>query len=411
MMDPNALKEQALKQTKLIVGSNYQRMTESRRVARLANFLHEVLLKFDEDFARYFIKHSHWILAIVGCVVTSTVVVVVSNWLTRRYGSHEKKKLNSKLAEALQEVHDLQGKLAEIASAEHKEKIQEAKKAGKEVRIWMDGAFDMMHYGHMNAFRQGKALGTYLIVGVNSDESITVNKGQPVCNDEERLACVMGCKFVDEIVTNVPYVMSPEYVKFIIEKYNIDYIVHGDDPCLTPDGKDVYESAKELDKYRSIPRTEGVSTTDIVGRMLLNTRAHHNAHDSYDDMLKKESESKGGKETTPEKKLGRVRAESMQQHDDEDDDKQSAISVAHAQELLKENALHEALYKRKSNFLTTSHILRLFSAGVSISKCFELNFCTYTYPLHLFFLFNSISLPFLLTLTFPFFVMLATFND
>jgi len=25
----------------------------------------------------------------------------------------------------------------------------------KEIRIWMDGAFDLMHYGHMNAFRQG----------------------------------------------------------------------------------------------------------------------------------------------------------------------------------------------------------------------------------------------------------------
>lgn len=29
----------------------------------------------------------------------------------------------------------------------------------KDVRIWMDGAFDMMHFGHMNAFRLGKALG------------------------------------------------------------------------------------------------------------------------------------------------------------------------------------------------------------------------------------------------------------
>ena len=28
----------------------------------------------------------------------------------------------------------------------------------KEIRIWMDGAFDMMHYGHMNAFRQGKLM-------------------------------------------------------------------------------------------------------------------------------------------------------------------------------------------------------------------------------------------------------------
>ena len=28
-----------------------------------------------------------------------------------------------------------------------------------DIRIWMDGAFDMMHFGHMNAFRQGRALG------------------------------------------------------------------------------------------------------------------------------------------------------------------------------------------------------------------------------------------------------------
>ena len=33
-------------------------------------------------------------------------------------------------------------------------------KEGKDIRIWMDGAFDMMHFGHMNAFRQGRALGT-----------------------------------------------------------------------------------------------------------------------------------------------------------------------------------------------------------------------------------------------------------
>jgi ethanolamine-phosphate cytidylyltransferase len=39
---------------------------------------------------------------------------------------------------------------------------------GKEIRIWMDGAFDMMHFGHFNAFRQGKALGTYLIVGMGA---------------------------------------------------------------------------------------------------------------------------------------------------------------------------------------------------------------------------------------------------
>lgn len=41
-----------------------------------------------------------------------------------------------------------------------------------QVRIFMDGAFDLTHYGHMNAFRLGRSLGSYLVVGVNSDESI-----------------------------------------------------------------------------------------------------------------------------------------------------------------------------------------------------------------------------------------------
>ncbi len=61
------------------------------------------------------------------------------------------------------------------------------------------------------------------------------------------MGCVKGCKFVDEVITGVPYVMNEEYIKYIIEKYKIDYIVHGDDPCIV-DGKDVYESAQKLGK-------------------------------------------------------------------------------------------------------------------------------------------------------------------
>ena len=96
-------------------------------------------------------------------------------------------------------------------------------KKPKEVRIWMDGAFDVFHFGHMNAFRQGRALGTYLVVGVNDDASITACKGTaPVLNDEERIGAVMGCRWVDEVVPHCPYVMSPEYLSFVIDKYQID---------------------------------------------------------------------------------------------------------------------------------------------------------------------------------------------
>lgn len=145
--------------------------------------------------------------------------------------------------------------------------VQDQSNGPKQVRIFMDGAFDMMHFGHMNAFRLGRELGTHLIVGINSDESITECKGPPLMNDNERRTMVESCKFVDQVLPDCPYIMNKEYLDFIIREYKVDYVIHGDDPCIV-DGKDVYATAKEAGRYHSIPRTEGISTTDIVGRVL-----------------------------------------------------------------------------------------------------------------------------------------------
>jgi len=175
-------------------------------------------------------------------------------------------------------VHYLEEKLMLAISEEGPYK----RSSNQPIRIFMDGAFDLMHYGHMNAFRLARSLGTHLIVGVNSDESIIQCKGPPLMNDQERLTMVQGCKFVDEVVPGCPYVMNEAYLNYVIQKYKVDYVIHGDDPCIV-DGKDVYEAAKKAGKYQSIPRTEGVSTTDIVGRMLIMTKDHH--HTSGGPML------------------------------------------------------------------------------------------------------------------------------
>ncbi|KAK1286885.1 hypothetical protein QJS10_CPB20g00016 [Acorus calamus] len=146
------------------------------------------------------------------------------------------------------------------------------KKKKKKVRVYMDGCFDMMHYGHCNALRQARALGDELVVGVVSDEEIIANKGPPVTPLRERLIMVGALKWVDEVISDAPYAITKEFMFKLFNEYNIDYIIHGDDPCLLPDGTDAYELAKKAGRYKQIKRTEGVSSTDIVGRMLLCVR-------------------------------------------------------------------------------------------------------------------------------------------
>jgi ethanolamine-phosphate cytidylyltransferase len=70
----------------------------------------------------------------------------------------------------------------------------------------------------------------------------------------------------------VPYDLTPDFLHELFTKHRIDYVLHGDDPCLLPDGTDAYEHAKRLGRFKMIKRTEGVSTTDIVGRMLMCSR-------------------------------------------------------------------------------------------------------------------------------------------
>ena len=60
----------------------------------------------------------------------------------------------------MQTVRDLEEKLISI----EQDNIRENVTNGKEIRIWMDGAFDMMHYGHMNAFRQGLLIQIFIII-------------------------------------------------------------------------------------------------------------------------------------------------------------------------------------------------------------------------------------------------------
>ncbi|XP_038064216.1 ethanolamine-phosphate cytidylyltransferase-like isoform X2 [Patiria miniata] len=145
------------------------------------------------------------------------------------------------------------------------------KRQRKIVRVWCDGCYDLVHFGHANSLRQAKQMGDYLIVGVHSDAEIMEHKGPPVINEKERYAMVRAIKWVDEVIEGAPYVTEIE----TLDKYNCDFCVHGNDITLDVDGNDTYRKVKAAGRYKECQRTAGVSTTDLVGRMLLMTKTHH----------------------------------------------------------------------------------------------------------------------------------------
>jgi hypothetical protein len=53
-------------------------------------------------------------------------------------------------------------------------------------------------------------------------------------------------------LADVPYDLSPEFVEELFTKHKIDYIIHGDDPCLLPDGTDAYAHAKKLGRFKMV---------------------------------------------------------------------------------------------------------------------------------------------------------------
>ena len=156
------------------------------------------------------------------------------------------------------------------AKMENDEMNHSAQKRRKQTRVWTDGCFDMVHFGHANALRQAKAMGDVLVVGVHSDEEIKRHKGPPVFNEQERFKMCKAIKWVDEVVMDAPYVTTIE----TLDKYNCEFCVHGDDITLTADGRDTYEMVKAAGRYKECKRTAGVSTTNLVGRMLLMTKEH-----------------------------------------------------------------------------------------------------------------------------------------
>ena len=84
------------------------------------------------------------------------------------------------------------------------------------------------------------------------------------------VTAVEACRWADKAVPSAPYVTSIPW----IDHYGCEYVVHGDDITSDSNGEDCYRFVKDAGRFLVVKRTPGISTTDLVGRMLLFTKSH-----------------------------------------------------------------------------------------------------------------------------------------
>ena len=75
-------------------------------------------------------------------------------------------------------------------------------KAYGETIVFTNGCFDIIHHGHVDSLHKSAELGSKLIVGLNSDASVALLKGQnrPILNHESRATVLAAFAFVDAVV-------------------------------------------------------------------------------------------------------------------------------------------------------------------------------------------------------------------
>ena len=146
----------------------------------------------------------------------------------------------------------------------------------RKIIVYTDGIFDLFHFGHANLFRKIKHETfsdysdeeIYLIVGVASDIDTHSKKGITVMNEKDRYNMVSQCKYVDMVIESCPWIINLEF----IEKYKIDYVAREDSPYImgSEDGEDIYQLVKSLNKFKHVSRTDNISSTDIITKIIKN---------------------------------------------------------------------------------------------------------------------------------------------
>ncbi len=136
-------------------------------------------------------------------------------------------------------------------------------KSDNETIVFTNGCFDIIHHGHVDSLQKSAAFGTKLIVGLNSDASVTLIKGKnrPIFNEEARAIILAAFTFVDAIIVfgeETPAEIIANIVPNVLVKGK-EYAIHeiaGHDTVLANGGK-----------VETLDLVPGASTTDIISKI------------------------------------------------------------------------------------------------------------------------------------------------
>jgi rfaE bifunctional protein nucleotidyltransferase chain/domain len=135
----------------------------------------------------------------------------------------------------------------------------ELKSKGKKI-VFTNGCFDILHRGHVEYLSKAKQLGDVLIVGLNSDSSVKMIKGdkRPIVPQEDRAFILSNLSFVDYVV-----IFDEPTPYELISKIVPDVLVKGSDWSQeNVVGRDIVEA--NGGKVVLIELVPGRSTTNVI---------------------------------------------------------------------------------------------------------------------------------------------------
>ena len=140
---------------------------------------------------------------------------------------------------------------------ELKQHVEKLKTEGKKL-VFTNGCFDIIHAGHVRYLKKAKALGDVLIVGLNSDKSVSAIKpGRPVNPQDQRAEVLSSLEMVDYVT-----LFDEETPYALIKLLQPDILVKGGDWKKA----DIVGSDVAKETY-SLPYIQGISTTEIIEKI------------------------------------------------------------------------------------------------------------------------------------------------